>query len=41
MVDTETCQSGNSFPLYQILQTDGALSTVFTKHVRCEHKKQA
>lgn len=41
MVDTQTCQSSNSLSLYQILQTDGALSTVFTEHVRCKNTKQS
>lgn len=41
MVDTEASQSGDGFSLYQILQTDGTLSTVFTEHVRCTHTKQA
>lgn len=34
MVDAEASQPGDGLPLYQILQTDGALSTVFTKHIR-------
>lgn len=41
MVDTQTRQSSNSLSLYQILQTDGALSTVFTEHVRCKNTKQS
>lgn len=40
MVDTQTRQSSNSFSLDQILQTDGALSTVFAEHVRCTKKKE-
>lgn len=35
MVDTQTRQPSNSFSLDQILQTDGAFSTVFAEHVRC------
>lgn len=34
MVDTEASQSGDGLSLYQILQTDGALSAVFTEHIR-------
>lgn len=34
MVDAEASQSGDGLSLYQILQTDGALSAVFTEHVR-------
>lgn len=38
MVDTEASQPGDGLSLYQILQTDGALSTVFTEHIRCKCK---
>lgn len=41
MVDAEASQPGNGLSLYQILQTDGALSAVFTQHVRCEHMHKA
>lgn len=41
MVDTQTRQSSNRLSLHQILQTDGALSTVFTEHVRCKNTKQS
>lgn len=38
MVDAEASQPGNGLSLYQILQTDGALSAVFTEHIRCKRK---
>lgn len=41
MVDAEASQPGNGLSLYQILQTDGALSAVFTEHIRCEHMHKA
>lgn len=34
MVDAEASQSSDGLSLYQILQTDGALSAVFTEHIR-------
>lgn len=34
MVDAEASQPGNGLSLYQILQTDGTLSAVFTEHIR-------
>lgn len=37
MVDAETSQPGDGLSLDQVLQTDGALSAVFTEHVRCTH----
>lgn len=37
MVDAEASQSSDGLSLYQILQTDGALSAVFTEHIRCTH----
>lgn len=37
MVDAEASQPGDGLSLYQILQTDGALSAVFTEHIRCKH----
>lgn len=36
VVDAEAGQSGDGLSLYQILQTDGTLSTVFTEHIRCK-----
>lgn len=40
MVDAEASQPGDGLSLYQILQTDGALPTIFTEHIRCKHKTQ-
>ena len=37
MVDAKAGQPGYGLALCQLLQTDGALATVFTEHIRCTH----